>query len=283
LWFPETTYVATVRAVTKQQPINIEHVIVDSFDGTRINVDVGHDRSDTGTHPTVVLVHGFVVDADANWHRPGITAAIVNAGYRVLAVDLRGHGASEAPTDPDRYCDHALARDVVSAVSAFEANEYHLVGYSLGAIVAAHVVGTLADSRVKSVVLGGMGDRLMDPSWSRPPALRDALLGVADPHTWDADTTGFMAFVDHLGVSKTPLGLVQGGHSHLRAEHRDWKIPTLVLSGVDDSVNGSASELTMTLPGAVMQTTPGDHLGALVTTDFAATIVSWLDEQTSHA
>jgi pimeloyl-ACP methyl ester carboxylesterase len=276
------TDVATVLAVTKPEHVNVEHVIVDSFDGTRISVDVCQAGSVHRGQPTVVLVHGFVVDADANWHRPGITAAIADAGFRVLAVDLRGHGASEAPTDPDRYRDHALAQDVVSVVSAFELTEYHLVGYSLGAIVAAHVVGTLADRRVKSVVIGGMGDRLVDSVWSRPRALRDALLGLAEPGTWDADTAGFMAFVNHIGVPKVPLGLVQGGHDHLRAEDRDWKVPTLVLCGTDDSVNGSASELTLALPGAVMQTTPGDHLGALITKEFTAAIVSWLDEQTNH-
>jgi pimeloyl-ACP methyl ester carboxylesterase len=255
-----------------------EHVDITSFDGTRIGVDVRGAVDPGANVSTVVLIHGFVVNAETNWHQPGITEAIVNAGFRVVAPDLRGHGSSGAPTDAERYGNHALARDVVAVASAFDLSDYHLVGYSLGAITAAHVVGTLADSRVQSVVIGGMGDRLLDRKWSRPPALRDALLGLTGPDSWDPDTAGFMAFVERLGTQKVPLGLVQGGHAHLRAEHRVWKIPTLVLCGADDTVNGSAIELTMALPGAVMQTTPGDHLGALATPEFTAAIVSWLDE-----
>jgi pimeloyl-ACP methyl ester carboxylesterase len=259
-----------------------QRVDIDSFDGTRISVDVCQSPAGDKSPPTVVLVHGFVVNAEMNWHQPGITAAIVDSGFRVLAVGLRGHGTSEGPVDAQRYSDQALVRDVLSVVTAFDVNAYHLIGYSLGAIVAAHVVGTLADRRVKSVVLGGMGDRLIDSSWGRPTALRDALLGVTSRDAWDVDTAGFMAFVDSLQVAKVPLGLVQAGHNHLRAEHRNWDVPTLVLCGAADFVNGSASRLTQALPGSVLQTTPGDHLGALATKEFAAAIVSWLRGQSGN-
>jgi alpha-beta hydrolase superfamily lysophospholipase len=40
--------------------------------------------------PAVLLLHGWVVSADLNWH--GAYDALVDAGYRVLAIDHRGHG-----------------------------------------------------------------------------------------------------------------------------------------------------------------------------------------------
>ena len=48
--------------------------------------------------PTVMLLHGWMVTADLNWH--GAYDALVAAGYRVLAVDHRGHGRGAARADP---------------------------------------------------------------------------------------------------------------------------------------------------------------------------------------
>jgi pimeloyl-ACP methyl ester carboxylesterase len=252
---------------------------VSSFDGTRIAVLVVDPVDADADTQTVILVHGFVVNAEINWGRPGIVNDLTAAGLRVLAPDLRAHGTSEAPLDAKRYRNHALARDVMAVASAFDVAAYHLVGYSLGAITAAHVAGTLGDSRVRSLVLGGMGDCLLDPAWSRPPALRDALLGTSSPDTWDSDTRGFMDFIERLGANREPLGLVQGGHDHLRAEHRSWSAPTMVLCGADDTVNGSPSELASALSNAVSQIVPGDHLSALQSVDFRQALVSWLSQR----
>ena len=49
--------------------------------------------------PVVVLVHGFASSTRDNWALTGWTRMLEHAGYRVLAIDQRGHGASEKPHD----------------------------------------------------------------------------------------------------------------------------------------------------------------------------------------
>jgi len=81
-----------------------------------------------------VLVHG-VTSSSRSWWRVG--PALVGRGFRVLAVDLRGHGAS--PRTAARLPIADLAADVADTVGD-EPVEL-LVGHSLGALVALELVG----------------------------------------------------------------------------------------------------------------------------------------------
>jgi pimeloyl-ACP methyl ester carboxylesterase len=139
-----------------------------SSDATTIVYD------DDGTGPPVVLLHGFAGDRRSNWIRPGVVSRLA-AEHRVIALDLRGHGESSRPTDPAAYADRAMARDVVELVAGLDLGSFDLVGYSLGAIVAASVA-RMSDG-IARLVLAGMGDRLLDPEWKRPRLLAAALRG----------------------------------------------------------------------------------------------------------
>jgi len=57
---------------------------------------------DRGSGEPVVLVHGGFGDA-ASWDTRGVTGALADAGYRVIAFDMRGHGQSGKPHDPADY------------------------------------------------------------------------------------------------------------------------------------------------------------------------------------
>ena len=67
-----------------------------SFDGTTLAY---HDDGDGAP---VVLLHGFAADTNLNYVRSGVFDLLLDAGYRVIALDARGHGLSEKPHDPDR-------------------------------------------------------------------------------------------------------------------------------------------------------------------------------------
>lgn len=110
--------------------------------------------NDVGSGSPVVLLHGYAMN-QANTARSGLAERIVNAGYRVLAVDARGHGESAKPHDPSAY-GAEMARDVVRLLDHLELTQAHLVGYSMGAIVS-NKVRELFPERLKSVVLGGAG------------------------------------------------------------------------------------------------------------------------------
>jgi pimeloyl-ACP methyl ester carboxylesterase len=76
-----------------------QNVLPDSFvdsDGVRIRYLM------RGKGPAVLLLHGFSVDAESSWVAPGILDSLATR-YTVIALDQRGHGASEKPRDPSAY------------------------------------------------------------------------------------------------------------------------------------------------------------------------------------
>ena len=89
---------------------------------------LAHELSGDPTAPAIVLVHGITENRET-W-RPIIEA--LAADHRVLAVDLRGHGASdrEPPYDPPRY-----GGDVAETIAAAGLTEPLIVGHSLGGVV----------------------------------------------------------------------------------------------------------------------------------------------------
>jgi pimeloyl-ACP methyl ester carboxylesterase len=217
----------------------------------------------------VVLLHGFAASADANWHRPGITAAIEPAGLVVHAPDLLGHGSAPKPHDSDAYARDALARRVLDGAPS----RFALVGYSLGAGVAARVA-LLAPDRVERLALCGMGDSYMDPHWPRPEKVAAALRAG---NTDDRDAASFLAFVDRSGGDRLALAAVQDHVPRCSpAELATLTMPTMVLCGADDRVNGDPAVLAAAIPGAELTACSGDHLSAVGQADFAAALVAFL-------
>ncbi|MET9831563.1 alpha/beta fold hydrolase [Streptomyces sp. NPDC006385] len=90
-------------------------------------------HSVTGTGPDVVLLHGVGLD-HTMWRR---CLPALAANHRVTRVDLRGHGASP-PAEPGTSLAE-LAADVAEVLDHIGAPRAHLVGFSLGALVAQHI------------------------------------------------------------------------------------------------------------------------------------------------
>jgi pimeloyl-ACP methyl ester carboxylesterase len=59
-----------------------------------------------------VLVHGFGSSHMVNWVNTQWTKTLTHAGYRVVALDNRGHGESEKLYDPAAYSSQIMAEDV---------------------------------------------------------------------------------------------------------------------------------------------------------------------------
>jgi pimeloyl-ACP methyl ester carboxylesterase len=109
-----------------------------------------------GAGPPVVLMHGFMVNTEVNWVGPGILDSLANH-YTVVALDLRGHGASDKPHDPAAY-GTALMDDIVRLLDHLAIERAQIVGYSMGALIALNFVVTHPE-RVVAAVLGGFGWR----------------------------------------------------------------------------------------------------------------------------
>ncbi len=86
-----------------------------------------------GDGPVIVLVHGF-----GGWHQTwhGLTERLQKAGYRTVAVDMVGAGASTRSTNPDNYTTAAQARTILAVLEQLGIPEYSVIGHSYGGRVA---------------------------------------------------------------------------------------------------------------------------------------------------
>jgi pimeloyl-ACP methyl ester carboxylesterase len=89
-----------------------------------------------GKGEPVVLLHGWLSSAGVNWALPG-TSALLAKDYQVIALDVRGHGLSDKPTKEDAYGPE-LVEDVVRLLDHLKIEKAHVVGYSMGGIIAAN-------------------------------------------------------------------------------------------------------------------------------------------------
>jgi pimeloyl-ACP methyl ester carboxylesterase len=129
------------------------HRFVTSTDGVQIAT---YELGDPN-HPTVLLVHGFASSAVANWYGTGWARDLLRAGLHVLAIDQRGHGASDKPHSATAYTMDLLVADLDLVLDAYLIDEAAYVGYSLGARVgwqAARAFG----GRISRAVFGGIPD-----------------------------------------------------------------------------------------------------------------------------
>jgi pimeloyl-ACP methyl ester carboxylesterase len=119
---------------------------VDVFDSSGVKIRY----VTAGKGEPVVLLHGWMSDSGM-WGRLDTNPAAKE--YQLIAVDLRGHGKSDKPHEAEKYGPE-MAEDVVRLLDHLKLPKAHLVGYSMGAIVAGKVAATHPD-RVLSVVYGG--------------------------------------------------------------------------------------------------------------------------------
>ena len=116
------------------------------------HIDAGDDLrvhfSESGRGPPLLLLHGFTGSVES-WGTliPGLTPR-----FRVIAVDLPGHGHSSAPASPDRYALTRFAADLVTACDALGLSQVAVLGYSLGARAALHFAAR-HPGRIASMVL----------------------------------------------------------------------------------------------------------------------------------
>lgn len=103
---------------------------------------------------TIVLLHGYM-DAAATWDL--CAPALVAAGYRVLAPDLRGYGSSDRVPVGGYYHFPDYIADVSRVLDEHAPGPVFLVGHSMGGTVATLYAGTRPDRVQKLALLEGMG------------------------------------------------------------------------------------------------------------------------------
>jgi len=224
----------------------------------------------------VVLLHGFT-GSSASWDT---IATQLAARYHVLAPDLPGHGATEAPADPERYRVERTATDLIALLDARGIASAHWVGYSMGARLALH--SALAHpERVKTLTLESGSPGLALPEERATRIAADAAL--ADR----IEREGLEAFITYweslpLFASQTALSRELRDQLHearlrnhsrglansLRgmgtgAQPSGWDVlaafdrPThLIVGALDAKFGGIAARMQKLLPQAVTTVVP---------------------------
>lgn len=85
----------------------------------------------------IVLIHGFTQSIEAAWVATGVIEALEN-DYRVIALDMRGHGKSDKPHHVSAYGQN-MVDDVVRLLDHLGIAQAHMVGYSMGGGMALRV------------------------------------------------------------------------------------------------------------------------------------------------
>ncbi|MEV8315150.1 3-oxoadipate enol-lactonase [Streptomyces sp. NPDC059900] len=213
--------------------------------------------------------------------------------FRLLRYDARGHGASDVPAGP--YSLDRLGRDVVELLDALGLQRVHVLGLSLGGIVA-QWLGIHVPQRIDRLVLSNTAAYLGPPSqWDQPIA---DLLQAPDMqataesflHNW------FPARMLHgdnevvEGFRRTLLATQREGVAGSWAAVRDYDLrrtatlipnPTLVIAGEHDTVTSAdhGKELAAIVPGARFTVLPTVHLANVEgQTQFLEVVLSFLTE-----
>jgi pimeloyl-ACP methyl ester carboxylesterase len=235
---------------------------------------------DEGEGEPVVLVHGFASTKEVNWLNPGWVSTLTRAGRRVIALDNRGHGASAKLYDPAAYHSAVMAEDVRALLDHFGIPRADVMGYSMGARIAAFL--TLAHpARVRSVVLGGLGIRLVD-GVGLPESIADALEAPSLADVGDPQGRAFRAFADQTKSDRKALAAcIRGSRQTLsRQDCARLTTPVLVAVGSKDDVAGSAPELAALLPQGRALDIPGrDHMLAVGDRVFKEAVLAFLAQR----
>jgi 3-oxoadipate enol-lactonase len=119
-------------------------------------------RDTGGEGPPVLLLHGWMATADLNWW--AVYKDLVDAGYRVLAIDHRGHGRGLRPLERFRLAD--CAADAAAVLSSLGVGPAVVVGYSMGGAIAQLMARDHPDA-VSGLVLSGTSQHWQDPQARR--------------------------------------------------------------------------------------------------------------------
>ncbi|HEX3394790.1 MAG TPA: alpha/beta fold hydrolase [Acidimicrobiales bacterium] len=182
-----------------------------TFTHAGLTFDVDDSGVEEAQAEVVILLHGFPASRRC-WD--GVTPALVDAGYRVLAPDQRGYSPGARPAGRRQYAMEHLVGDVLALADSAGATRFHLVGHDWGGAVAWSLAASHPE-RLRTVTsLATPHDRAL---------LRSMTSSTQALHSW------YMAFyqlpwlpevsvISDAGGKAFARVLVQSGLSRARAE-----------------------------------------------------------------
>lgn len=235
---------------------------------------------DEGEGKTILLLHGFASSKSANWVEPGWVSLLVDAGFRVIAPDNRGHGGSSKFHDAADYSLALMAEDAKALIDRLGITRPHVMGYSMGARIAARMA---IDTRsvIDKLVLAGNGDSMIKGTgdWS---AVRQALLAPSLADVTDPRGRAFRKFADQTKSDLTALAecVTAVRETFSKADFARIENPALVVIGEEDDIAGDGKELAALMPAGRFVPVPGrDHMRTVGDKVYKQAVLDFLAEQ----
>jgi len=169
---------------------------------------------DEGEGDVILLVHGFASNAHTNWVNVGWTQLLVDSGYRVIALDNRGHGDSQKFYNQDDYLLEKMADDAATLLTHLKISKTHVMGYSMGARISA----TLASRNpeiVNKLILAGNGYNMIEGGFDSSE-IYDGLMAETDEDVTTKIGTEFRYFAKATKSDlKALAACIMGGRSYI--------------------------------------------------------------------
>lgn len=247
-------------------------------DGLRIHFEA------FGSGAPIVLVHGWGSSLQAGWVHTGWLDALLPR-RRVVALDVRGHGASDKPLDQAAYSYANMSRDVLCVMDHLEIREADLLGYSMGSCMGASLLQS-DRSRFKSMILGGIGNET-EKSLSVLPRIVAGLRAEDPASIEDPVSLGYRNYADSdprndresLALSALQIWPEGFPLKLIGPDAVNIDIPLLLINGANDHPYiDTVEELLESVPTAELIVIPDrDHVSVVVDPRFKEHVLRFLD------
>lgn len=241
-----------------------------------------------------MLVHSYSSSLEEQWVKTGVLQALAER-YRAIAFDARGHGESGKPHDPAAY-GAEMSWDIVRLLDHLGIERAHVVGYSMGAHIVAHLL-TLAPQRLLTATLGAAAGRL---DWSaaddvqtevEADEMERGLMNAQVLRLWPSDqprptAADLKAMSDAFLDGKDPRALAAvrrgtRGQSVTAAQMGAVEVPVLGIVGSKDRYLARFQELKKDMPQLQLVVLEGaTHSSALGRPEFLQSLLDFLHEHT---
>jgi pimeloyl-ACP methyl ester carboxylesterase len=240
--------------------------------------------TDQGAGVPVILVHGYMANADVNWRLPGVLSKL-RKHFRVIAMDVRGHGLSDKPHDASKY-GIEMVNDVQRLMDHLKIAKAHLVGYSMGGFITLKFAATHQDRLISAMPCGAAWMTPSDPMCNLLIEIHKGMMGEGPR----SSRVGSMKNVLRRSVLRTvmdleALGCVAERFKELavtEAELRAITVPIMAVRGGRDEVVVGGGDLKTALPGFQQTIIPGArHNRVIFYPGFYAAIADFLKTHSS--
>ncbi len=242
-------------------------------------LDQPASRQNSDDDLPILLLHGFSSSIRDNWLDTLWVKYLNNIGFRVIAVDNRGHGESEKFYSESDYTLDAMAGDAIDLLDHLEIPKVNVMGYSMGSRIATMVTVSHPD-RVAQVILGGNGYGMIEGTgdWTH---VRDGLLAASPEDIKDPRAVAFRRFADRTGSDRKALAACAMGLRQVFTRQQFASIinPVLVAIGSKDDIAGSGQKLANCMTNARVFSIPGrDHMRASADKVFKEEVARFLQK-----